>query len=61
MVQVIRYTDTPVGPYDELMVVPGSFGYRRETASENRKIMKEEKNLSAQRTDFLVKIKLLAS
>lgn len=49
MVQVIRYTDTPVGPYDELVVVPGSFGYRRETASGNRKIMKEEKNQRATR------------
>lgn len=28
MVQVIRYTDTPVGPYDELLIVPGSFSYR---------------------------------
>jgi hypothetical protein len=28
MVQVIRYTDSPVGPYDELLVVPGAFGYR---------------------------------
>ena len=24
-VQVIRYTDSPVGPYDEMLLVPGSF------------------------------------
>ncbi|KAF9692210.1 hypothetical protein EKO04_009851 [Ascochyta lentis] len=24
-VMVIRYTDTPVGPYDELMLIPGNF------------------------------------
>jgi len=27
MVQVIRYTESPVGPYDELLVVPGAFEY----------------------------------
>lgn len=25
MVQVIRYTESPVGPYDEIVVVPGAF------------------------------------
>lgn len=25
MVQVIRYTESPVGPYGELLVVPGRF------------------------------------
>lgn len=25
---VIRYTDTPVGPYDELLIIPGSYSYR---------------------------------
>lgn len=24
---VIRYSDTPVGPYDELLVIPGPFSY----------------------------------
>lgn len=24
---VIRYTDTPVGPYDELLIIPGTFAY----------------------------------
>lgn len=27
MIQVIRYTESPVGPYDELLIVPGFFGY----------------------------------
>lgn len=25
MIQVIRYTESPVGPYDELMIIPGEF------------------------------------
>jgi hypothetical protein len=25
MIQVIRYTESPVGPYDELVIVPGGF------------------------------------
>ena len=27
--QVIRYTESPVGPYDELIVCPGFFSYER--------------------------------
>lgn len=30
MIQIIRYTDGPVGPYDELLVVPGYFEYDRD-------------------------------
>lgn len=30
MLQFIRYTDSPVGPYDEMIVVPGGFEYERE-------------------------------
>ena len=26
-VQVIRYTESPVGPYDEILLVPGAYGY----------------------------------
>lgn len=26
-IMVIRYTETPVGPYDELLVIPGSYTY----------------------------------
>lgn len=31
MVQLIRYSDTPVGPYDELVLIPGYFEYNMET------------------------------
>ncbi|KAK2036551.1 hypothetical protein LZ31DRAFT_483416 [Colletotrichum somersetense] len=27
MIQIIRYTESPVGPYDELLIVPGFFNY----------------------------------
>ncbi|KAK8068734.1 hypothetical protein PG994_005350 [Apiospora phragmitis] len=27
MIQIIRYTDSPVGPYDELLMIPGYFKY----------------------------------
>jgi hypothetical protein len=27
MLQLIRYTDTPAGAYDELVIVPGGFEY----------------------------------
>ncbi|KAK7420992.1 hypothetical protein QQZ08_010166 [Neonectria magnoliae] len=30
MIQILRYKDSPVGPYDELLVVPGSFDYTRD-------------------------------
>lgn len=26
-IQIIRYTDSPVGPYDELLIIPGYFKY----------------------------------
>lgn len=29
MIQIIRYRDSPVGPYDEMFVVPGSFDWSR--------------------------------
>ena len=38
-VQIIRYTETPVGPYDELLLVPGKFSYEKE----NKKGIKEKK------------------
>lgn len=25
MLQILRYTETPVGPYDELLLIPGYF------------------------------------
>ena len=26
MLQIVRYTETPVGPYDEMALLPGDFG-----------------------------------
>ncbi|KAI9152051.1 acetoacetate decarboxylase (ADC) domain-containing [Paramyrothecium foliicola] len=41
MVQIIRYADSPVGPYDELILVPGAFEYVREDA-QGRKTKKRK-------------------
>ncbi|KAI1815457.1 hypothetical protein GGS20DRAFT_330314 [Poronia punctata] len=30
MIQIVRYTESPVGPYDELLIIPGYFKYDRE-------------------------------
>ncbi|KAI0391593.1 hypothetical protein F5Y17DRAFT_440000 [Xylariaceae sp. FL0594] len=30
MIQIIRYTESPVGPYDELLIVPGYFKNQRD-------------------------------
>lgn len=30
MVQLIRYRDSPVGPYDEMVLIPGYFEVTRE-------------------------------
>lgn len=35
MVQVIRYTESPVGPYDEIVVVPGAFEREQVVAGKN--------------------------
>lgn len=43
MVQIIRYTESPVGPYDELLVCPGSFGYEIETEGKSGAVMLEKK------------------
>lgn len=37
MIQVIRYHDSPVGPYDEMILVPGSFDYEREDEQGRRR------------------------
>lgn len=37
MIQLVRYTDTPVGPYDEMVLVPGVFNYPfEETTSDGK-------------------------
>lgn len=37
MVQILRYRESPVGPYDELLVVPGSFDWIRDEANGKQK------------------------
>ncbi|MCJ1282288.1 hypothetical protein MMC26_001611 [Xylographa opegraphella] len=44
-VQVIRYTESPVGPYDEMLLVPGNFEYE---ASEGGKVARK-RNLQVSR------------
>ncbi|PHH63362.1 hypothetical protein CDD81_6059 [Ophiocordyceps australis] len=34
MIQIIRYHESPVGPYDEMLLVPGSFGWSGAGAAE---------------------------
>jgi len=38
MVQIIRYTETPVGPYDEFVLVPGQFEYEHGGKKGNAKV-----------------------
>jgi hypothetical protein len=38
MVQIIRYTESPVGPYDELVLVPGQFEYESNGTKSNLKV-----------------------
>lgn len=37
MVQVIRYTDSPAGPYDEFLMMPGFFEYNMRSEEKNGK------------------------
>lgn len=34
-VMIIRYTDSPVGAYDELIMIPGKYEYQRPTKGKN--------------------------
>ena len=46
LVQVIRYPDSPVGAYDELLLVPGNVEYEKELAgNDGNKTMQKGKNL----------------
>ncbi len=38
--QLIRYSETPVGPYDELLLVPGKFAYPAEGKDGKREVKK---------------------
>ena len=43
MVQIIRYTESPVGPYDEMLLVPGFFTYDRESPGKDSAVTAEQK------------------
>lgn len=45
MIQVIRYTESPVGPYDELIVIPGNFEWTKED-KEGRRTKKKNVRIS---------------
>lgn len=38
MVQIIRYTESPCGPYDEMLVVPGFFEYQNESVGADTRV-----------------------
>jgi hypothetical protein len=38
MVKIIRYIESPVGPYDELVLVPGEFEYEHSGKKSNLKV-----------------------
>jgi len=42
-VQIIRYTESPVGPYDEMLLVPGAYGYDKESTQKDGKVKTEKK------------------
>lgn len=46
MIQIIRYSESPVGPYDELLIVPGFFKYNHTNAEGERE---EKKNVRVSR------------
>lgn len=48
MVQIIRYTESPVGPYDELVLVPGNFEYESNELDAQGK-REKKKNLKVSR------------
>ena len=44
--QLIRYTESPVGRYDKLVLIPGYFEYKAETKDKNGMIkIEKRKNL----------------
>lgn len=45
-IQIIRYTESPVGPYDELLIVPGFFKYNYTDPSG---VVEERKNVRVSR------------
>lgn len=44
MIQLVRYTDTPAGPYEEMVLVPGVFSYPFEETTKDGKTKKVTKS-----------------
>lgn len=44
MLQLIRYRDSPVGPYDEMILAPGGFEYERE--DEGRRVKRRNPRIT---------------
>jgi hypothetical protein len=53
IVQLIRYSESPVGPYDELLVIPGKFKYPKTHGGLNQS-SKPEANSNIQVTRIYV-------
>jgi hypothetical protein len=53
MVQIIRYTESPVGPYDEMLIVPGFFEYQKKSM-DKLGVEKMEKKKNARITRIYV-------
>ena len=46
MIQIIRYTDSPVGPYDEMMIIPGAHEYTVEEGDDRRRVKKRNMRIT---------------
>jgi hypothetical protein len=49
MVQVLRYSESPVGPYDEFLMVPGAFEYDIATERNGKVELNKKKNARVSR------------
>ena len=47
-IMIVRYPDSPVGPYDELVIIPGAYTYRVPDAAKSKWV--ERKNPRVTRT-----------
>ena len=43
-VQIYRYRDSPVGPYDEMMIIPGKYEYQRQVDGKDVELTTATKN-----------------
>ena len=46
VVQIIRYTDSPVGPYDELLVIPGFHEYAIDDEKTGKRVTKRNARIT---------------